>query len=754
MEGKKRLPSFVIAFILCLSVLPSTTFAVGDFIIQNGVLTEYVGSGGNVIIPNSVDTIGDEAFSHCSSLISVTIPGSVTEIGFEAFYDCTGLAKVTLSEGVSTIGHSAFAMCTSLASITIPDSVTEIDQYAFWACSSLTNVTGGNGLVSIGYKAFADCDSLTNIAIPSGVTISPGAFSNVPINEVSGTPTGAGLIAKLPSPPPKVIIPEDVSQVEYWSQHNDENWSLPQSKESIFQRINNLVKQLTAGKNSETEKAKAIYNWVSNNISYDWEAYNGGESTTKSDAFYVYYFQTGVCSEYVKLTHFMFTMAGLPATSIFSDSLNHAWNGVYVDGKWILLDTTWDEWDISLDSRQDISQIIFQNGIFLGIIRGDGSIDYQMWDLNKYPSEIIVPSGTIEITFNDMDELTSVTLPDGLTEISTCAFESCTNLTHVTVPDSVTKIGNRAFAYCSGLTNIPISNNVTEIGREAFSNCTGLTNVTLPSSLSQIGDVAFSRCSNLTSVTIPASVTKIGMSAFFSCTNLQRVVIANGDTEIGELAFSEYRHFGGYLPMQGLTVYSPAGGKVENYCKENGITFVATPANFTDIPDTPASTWFAEAMKWAVERGIVTDIDTTTFATDVPCTRAQIVTFLWRAVGSPDHQSSKNLFVDVTYDAYYYDAVLWAVEQGITAGTSASTFNPDATVTRGQAVTFLYRATGSPVINDNCPFRDVAVNAYYSDAVRWAVNKGVTAGTSSTTFSPDATCTRGQIVTFLYRDMA
>lgn len=120
----------------------------------------------------------------------------------------------------------------------------------------MTNVTGGNGLISIGYKAFADCDSLTSIAIPTGVTISSGAFSNTPIEEVGGTSIGAGLIAMLPSPPPKVIIPEDVSQVEYWSQHNKENWSLPQSKEVIFQQITNLVKQLTDGKIAKQRKLK------------------------------------------------------------------------------------------------------------------------------------------------------------------------------------------------------------------------------------------------------------------------------------------------------------------------------------------------------------------------------------------------------------------------------------------------------------------------------------------------------------------
>lgn len=127
-----------------------------------------------------------------------------------------------------------------------------------------------------------------------------------------------------------------------------------------------------------------------------------------------------------------------------------------------------------------------------------------------------------------------------------------------------------------------------------------------------------------------------------------------------------------------------------------------------------------------------------------------MVTFLWRAAGSPKATGS-NPFTDLQTDAYYYDAVLWAVENGITSGTSATTFGPDATVTRGQTVTFLYRANGSPAVSGNS-FADVSADAYYADAVAWAVAEGITSGTGDNMFSPNADCTRGQIVTFLYRD--
>lgn len=180
------------------------------------------------------------------------------------------------------------------------------------------------------------------------------------------------------------------------------------------------------------------------------------------------------------------------------------------------------------------------------------------------------------------------------------------------------------------------------------------------------------------------------------------------------------------------------------------VTFspVAPAGPFTDLVE---GTYYYDAVQWAVENGITTGTSATTFSPDAPCTRAEIVTFLWRAAGSPAAEG-EDPFTDVPRDSYYYDAVLWAVSQGITVGTSATTFSPNTFCTRAQAVTFLYRAAGCPAALGEIPFADVVSGAYYTDAVQWAVSKGVTVGSSPTTFSPDRDCSRAQIVTFLYRD--
>lgn len=170
---------------------------------------------------------------------------------------------------------------------------------------------------------------------------------------------------------------------------------------------------------------------------------------------------------------------------------------------------------------------------------------------------------------------------------------------------------------------------------------------------------------------------------------------------------------------------------------------------FTDVPD---NSFYYVPVLWAVANNITNGTTATTFSPNVACSRAQIVTFLWRAAGKPAPKSSVSAFTDVKTGQYYSDAVLWAVEQGITNGTSASTFSPDAVCTRAQIVTFLWRAAGKPAPKGNSnPFSDVKANQYYTDAVLWAVEQGITNGTSATTFSPDAVCTRSQIVTFIYR---
>ena len=167
--------------------------------------------------------------------------------------------------------------------------------------------------------------------------------------------------------------------------------------------------------------------------------------------------------------------------------------------------------------------------------------------------------------------------------------------------------------------------------------------------------------------------------------------------------------------------------------------------------DVATGSYYEDAVDWAVENGITKGTDDTHFSPDGICTRAQAATFLWRAAGSPKPETRTMPFTDVPVGSYYYDAVLWAVENGITKGTSDTTFSPNMTCSRAQIVAFLWRSEKSPAAGTANPFADVKSDAYYADAVLWAVKENITKGTTSTTFSPNADCTRAQIVTFLWR---
>ena len=172
------------------------------------------------------------------------------------------------------------------------------------------------------------------------------------------------------------------------------------------------------------------------------------------------------------------------------------------------------------------------------------------------------------------------------------------------------------------------------------------------------------------------------------------------------------------------------------------------PSVFTDVKE---GSYYVDAVNWAVDKKVTSGKTETTFAPNDSCTRAQAVTFLWRAAGSPEPTASEMTFTNVKADSYYYKAVLWAVENKITSGMSDTLFAPDATCSRSQIVTFLYRMQNSPESKAENPFTDVKADAYYANAVLWAVENGVTTGASATTFDPAGDCTRGQIVTFLYR---
>lgn len=262
---------------------------------------------------------------------------------------------------------------------------------------------------------------------------------------------------------------------------------------------------------------------------------------------------------------------------------------------------------------------------------------------------------------------------------------------------------------------------------------------------------------------VPASCEADGLEAYWMCSGCGKLFSdAHGQNEINE---SKTIKATGHKWDSGKVTKEPteaSEGIMTFTCSVCGKTriesiqkLIPSPTVKNPFKDVKQDAYYYDSVLWAVNHKpqITNGTGPDSFSPDATCTRGQVVTFLWRAAGEPAPKNTRNPFKDVSEDSYYYKAVLWAIEKGITNGTGATTFSPEVGCTRGQVVTFLYRANGEPKVTATNPFTDVSTGQYYFDAVLWAVKNEITNGTSATTFSPNATCTRGQIVTFLYRDM-
>lgn len=281
----------------------------------------------------------------------------------------------------------------------------------------------------------------------------------------------------------------------------------------------------------------------------------------------------------------------------------------------------------------------------------------------------------------------------------------------------------------NNVTKIVIGSGITSIGKAAFQGCAYVKSVDIANGVTKICRGAFTQCWALESVIIPTSVNTIEMTAFgnaISGSTMNDVYYCGSAAQWGRISIGE--HNDSLLKASFHYNYDPN-------------------MSFTDVA---AGSYCYDAVQWAVANGITNGTDATHFSPNAGCTRGQVVTFLWRAAGEPTVGGNVG-FVDVAPGSYCYEAVKWAVANGITKGTDATHFSPNATCTRGQVVTFMYRAAGEPAVGGSNGFVDVAAGSYCYNAVQWAVANGITKGTDATHFSPSATCTRGQVVTFLYR---
>ena len=389
-----------------------------------------------------------------------------------------------------------------------------------------------------------------------------------------------------------------------------------------------------------------------------------------------------------------------------------------------------------------------------------------------------------EGAFSGCKKLTYAELPSGLTTVPASLFSGCTALEAFIVKDDESYGGKtmtiqaNAFSGCTALREVVIYNRAESlcIARNAFYGCTGLRSVNLDCRSLVLEDNAFPSGARLDYIKISGEYGSVAANAFAGV-SAAVVYPANGtkwgehkgESYGGTLSWESYdNHVHDYeatvvaptCSKQGYTVYAckSCSEKFEgSYVRQLGHSFVGGVCTvcgaknpFSDIDAQGSHVYFTDAILWAYDKGITSGTSATTFDPDGVCSRAQVVTFLWRLAGSPAPKTQAS-FTDVDSSQYYSDAVAWALEQGITTGVDGGRFAPDDNVTRAQFVTFLWRWLDRPAAGGFNPFNDVPSTHFARSAILWAYENGVTSGVSATAFDPDSSATRAQVVTFLYR---
>ena len=346
-------------------------------------------------------------------------------------------------------------------------------------------------------------------------------------------------------------------------------------------------------------------------------------------------------------------------------------------------------------------------------------------------------------------ELRAIVIGEGITHVGDFTFMNDRKVTSVTLPSTLRSIGKVAFAEVP-IEKLDLPEGLQSIGERAFMGCDLIKSIIIPASVTELGSGAFEGRRYVDTIKLLGPVKKLESHVFYGCRPTE-LFLTKATRTMAEDVFEPEVHVR-HVFFDGTRARFEENTKNLHsffYAYLHPNTDLTLEAHFADVPE---GTWYSESVQWAAERSFTTGTSDTTFSPNATCTRAQIVTFLWRYCGSPEMKGVANPFEDVKESDYYYKAVLWALEKGVTTGTTGHTFSPNKTVTRAETVTFFWRMNSneSPEGREN-DFVDVPPNAYYATAVDWAVYHGLTNGISEARFGPDLACTRAQIVTFLNR---
>ena len=759
---KKRLLSFVLAVLMIVSILPATALAAdivasgtcgaeGDgsnltwTLDSDGVLT-ISGSGDmhgygssdapwhgrvkSAVIAEGVTSIGGKAFLDCTSLTSVTIPDSVTSIGKQAFMYCTSLTGVTIPDSVTSIGSSAFSYCKSLTSVTIPNSVTSIGGAAFNGCSSLTSVTIPNSVTSIGGCAFMDCSSLTSVTIPNSVTsIGEYAFYNC---------------SSLTS----VTIPNSVTSIGEYAFYNCTSLTsvaIPDSVTSIGEYAFYNCRSLTSVTIPDSVTSIGEYAFY-NCRSLTSVTIPDSVTSIGDDAF-------SNCKSLTSVT--------------IPDSVTSI-------GKWAFSECKSLTSVTIPDSVTSIGDAAFASCTSLtGIWVAEGNSHYANDAsgvlFNKDKTTLVQCPGAFSGSY---------AIPNSVTSIVGYAFDGCASLTSVTIPDGVTSIGRYAFHDCRSLTSVTIPDSVTSIGVWAFCDCTSLTDVYYAGSEAQWKAIGIDLYGNDDLLTANIHYNYVSHTHSYKDVVTAPTCTEKGYTACGDSYVDTYTDALGHAWDNGKVTKEPTETEtgVKTFtCTRCGETRTETMPviphvhSYKDVVTAPTCTekgytthtcacgdsyvdTYVDALGHAWDDGVVTKpaTETETGVKTFTCTRCgETKTETIPATGSDVDVTE--MFSDVTKN-WAYPGIQYCVTHKLMGSTGGDKFAPTMTTTRAQIVQILYNLEGEPEVSGTTPFTDLTQD-WYQDAVLWAYQTGVVAGTSSTTFEPDLPVTREQIAVILMEYM-
>ena len=699
-------------------------------------------------IPDTVIIFGNMAFADCSELTKITFPNKIISLGEKAFYGCKKLVEIIMPDSIESIGNWAFADCSSLKEISIPDGVTNIGDYTFSNCSNLMKITLPNSVISMGDWAFYKCSSLTEIVIPNSVIdIGKGTFCDC-----------SNLI--------EIEMPDSISDINcaaFWNCLKLEKITIPNSVISIGNNAFEYCLRLTKIEIPDSVTSIGDYAFYSCKSLKEIKI---PDSVIKigNQAFY----NCSALSDITILNNNCdifdseYTIQREAAIHGYKNSSAQAYSDKYGNKFKVVKEFDKNDWEYT-DKY---------------LINSDGAVTITKYKGNN--SDVIVPSmidghkvySIWEYAFSGSSSLTSVIISDGINKIDECAFYECSLLKSVAIPDSVQCIESGVFANCSSLRSITIPESVITIEGNIFHDCSslesiivdknnpvydsrnncnaiisteyntlisGCCNTIIPNSVTKIGYEAFRGCSSLTNIVIPKSVTIIDNCAFMDCNNLTDIYYDGTEVEWNNIDIYDSNEF------LNVNVHFKEENKLP-FVDLKGYEYYNEFVNYTSV--------YNEFLKGTNPPYF------TEFSPTAPITRAMFVTILYRMAGEPyanNNPYRTSPFSDIKdTSVYYYDAACWALENGVTTET---TFKPFDNVTREQTATFLYRYAQDNDMLGGEDYKNVNLNTYHDgnrishfavDAMKWANYNSMITGTEQGYANPQGTTQRIHATKILY----